>query len=221
MAEDQSDPDYELARLQIEQERANNETYALDLERRRMDVVEVRNQAFQAAGHAIQYGRMGLQGLGYLNGGALFVLPAFTQLFDGKVSLSALVPPMGWFICGLVLAFIAILFAYLSTANAANQGHSTADMRDYGFTAERLAGRVDAASYISRIEELNTQSHASWQDILKFRKLAIFFEVSSILVAIASLGSFILGAWLGAELMAWTEPFAGIAGIVIDPNFGE
>lgn len=221
MADDRTDLDYDLARLQIEQERANNETYALDLERRRMDVVEVRNQAFQAAGHAIQYGKMGLQGLGYLNGGALFVLPAFIQLFDGKVSLSALVPPMVWFISGLVLAFVAILFAYLSTANAANQGHATADMRDYGFTAERLAGRADAESYISRIEELNTLSHDSWLDILKFRKRAIFFEISSILVAIGSLGSFIFGAWLGSELMAGSELLAGMAEIVIDPNFGE
>jgi hypothetical protein len=227
MFEEGGDEAYEKARLQLDRNRTDNERYALELERRRLEVTTVREQAFQAAGHAVQFSKMGLQGLGYLNGGALFVLPAFTQLFQGGVALSALVAPMSAFIVGLVLTFIAILFAYLSTGNAAQQGHATADMNDSNITAHRLSSGPNAIDYEEKITELNSDVHASWKAAVKYHKKTYIFEILAIAVALMSLVAFIVGAWSGAGLLSASHQQSQVGAsrmvgeIVIDPKFGE
>lgn len=63
---------------------------------------------------AIDYGMMGIKSLYILNGGAVIVLPAYITLLDISINSSSVILMSFLFFCGLVVTFVANLFAYFN-----------------------------------------------------------------------------------------------------------
>ena len=142
----------------------------------------------------------GIKAVFILNGGALIALPAFAGVFRWGSSANAdlLTWAVGFFVGGLILSAAAYLLGYLVVNAEARRSQELLNWRSRS-VREYYHPPKDAqesAQIISGAKKLEG----------KWGRIAFWLMISTIIVAVGALVSFIVGAFFGWQMFSQGQP---------------
>jgi hypothetical protein len=110
---------------------AQMERWDVHMQRWEMDVREAERRAWDAQRIAADFGKLGLQSLVLVNGGALVAVPPLMQWLSDTARLH-IPADATWFVIGLLCAAVSIVVAYInfSSISATNSFYSVKRARE-------------------------------------------------------------------------------------------
>lgn len=188
--------DFERFKMNLEHSRALMERSRLYLELVKTGVEPIRAAGEKSRDMAFGFAQMALRSAFLLNGGALVVMPAFSEILSHGIlqNLWFMLASMASFAIGLVLATTATLFAFHAMDNDSRSlQHRAAEAQTY---YRRLFEEADP----TRIEASEpTQQGTHDQAFQRWRLRAIATGVLAIIL-------FIVGTFLAAFVFEGSSP---------------